>query len=473
MIGKEVVVIDDDESINWVVKSALEQNGYKVATKITISRGIKAIKDSTKVVLLDLVLPDGSGLDALVDIKEMYPDVTVIIITAHGRMESTIEAMKRGAYDYIEKPFDIGELVLIIDRACRDFDLRNELKSLKREAFASEFPQIVGKSPKIIKVFKQIGRVAEKDITVLITGESGTGKELVARAIHYNSNRSHERFVTVNLASLPSNLIEGELFGWVKGAFSDAKKARQGKIALANGGTLFLDEIAELDVNLQAKLLRFMQEKEFSPLGSDDTRKVDVRIIGATNLNLKKAVKEGAFREDLYYRFNVVEIKMPLLKDRPEDILPLSRYFLKLAQDKFSVEEKQLSKEAKKALQKYDWPGNVRELENTIYKAVVLSSGTVIDERDLFADEISRFTIKDFFEEKIKKYLAEMAKLENGDLHDTILYEVEKSLIEITLEHTNGNQLKATRILGINRNTLRSKIKEYKIKCLNNRKKKT
>ncbi len=471
MIDREVVVIDDDESINWVVKSALEQNGYKVAAKVTISKGIKAIKDSTKVVLLDLVLPDGSGLDALVDIKEMYPDVTVIIITAHGRMESTIEAMKRGAYDYIEKPFDIEELVLIIDRACRDFDLRNELKSLKREAFASEFPQIVGKSPKIIKVFKQIGRVAEKDITVLITGESGTGKELVARAIHYNSNRSHERFVAVDLASLQSNL-KGELFGWIKGAFSDARKARQGKIAVANGGTLFLDEIAELDVNLQAKLLRFMQEKEFSPLGSDDTKKVDVRIIGATNRNLKKAVKESVFREDLYYRFNVVEIKMPLLKDRPEDILPLSRYFLKLAQDKFSVEEKQLSKEAKKALQKHDWPGNVRELENALYKAVVLSSGTVIDERDLFSDEISRFTIKDFFEEKIKKYLAEMARLENGDLYDTILCEVEKSLIEITLEHTKGNQLKATRILGINRNTLRSKIKEYRIKYLNNRKKK-
>jgi two-component system nitrogen regulation response regulator GlnG len=472
MTGKEVVVIDDDESINWVVKSALERNGYKVTTKTTIGKGIKAIKDSTKVVLLDLVLPDGSGLDALVDIKEMYPEVTVIIISAHGRMESTIEAMKRGAYDYIEKPFDIEELVLIIDRACRDFDLRSEVKSLKKEAFASEFPQIVGKSPKIIKVFKQIGRVAEKDITVLITGESGTGKELVARAIHYNSNRSHERFAAVNLASLPSNLIEGELFGWVKGAFSDAKKARPGKIAIAHGGTLFLDEIAELDVGLQAKLLRFMQEKEFNPLGSDDTKKVDVRIIGATNHNLKKAVKEGAFREDLYYRFNVVEIKMPLLKERPEDILPLSRYFLKLAQDKFSVEEKQLSKEAKKALQKYDWPGNVRELENTIYKAVVLSSGTVIDERDLFADELSRFTIKDFFEEKIKRYLAEMAKLENGNLHDAILCEVEKSLIEITLEHTKGNQLKATRILGINRNTLRSKIKEYKIKCLNSRRKK-
>ena len=249
MQRKEIVVIDDDESIAWVVKSALEQHGCKVATKGTISRGIKSIKDSTKVVLLDLVLPDGSGLDALTEIREMYPDVTVIIITAHGRMQSTIEAMKRGAYDYLEKPFDIEELILIIDRACRDFDLRREVKSLKKEVFAGEIPQMIGKSPNIVRVFKQIGRVAGKDITVLITGESGTGKELVARAIHFNSDRSDGRFVAVNLASIPANLIEGELFGWVKGAFSEAKKAYQGKIAYADGGTLFLDEIAELDIN--------------------------------------------------------------------------------------------------------------------------------------------------------------------------------------------------------------------------------
>ncbi|UCG77653.1 MAG: sigma-54-dependent Fis family transcriptional regulator [Nitrospirota bacterium] len=472
MAVKEVVVIDDDESINWIVKSALEKQGYSVTTKNTISKGFKAIKDSTRVVLLDLVLPDGNGLDALTDIREVHPEVTVIIITAHGRMESTIEAMKRGAYDYLEKPFDIEELVLVIDRACRDFELRSEVKSLKKEAFASEFPQIVGKSPQIMKVFKQIGKVAGKDITVLITGESGTGKELVARAIHFNSNRSHEQFVPVNLASLPPNLIEGELFGWVKGAFSDAKKSRQGKIAHANGGTLFLDEIAELDIKLQSKLLRFMQEMEYAPLGSNELQKADIRIVGATNMNLKQAVKEGVFREDLYYRFNVVEIKMPTLRNRPEDILPLAKYFLKLASEKFSTDVKTLSKDARKALQGHDWPGNVRELENTIYKAAVLSSGSVIDERDLFTDEITRFTIKDFFEEKINRYLADMAKLENGDLYDTILCEVEKSLIEITLDHTKGNQLKATRILGINRNTLRNKIRDYKIKCPGRGKKK-
>ncbi|TNF52057.1 sigma-54-dependent Fis family transcriptional regulator [bacterium] len=472
MVKKEVVLIDDDESIAWVVKSALEQHGYKVVTKGTIGKGVKAIKDTTQVVLLDLVLPDGSGLDALSDIRDMYPDVTVIIITAHGRMESTIEAMKRGAYDYIEKPFDVEELLIIIDRACRDFDLRHEVKSLKKEIHAGEFPQMVGKSPQIVKVFKQIGRVAEKDITVLITGESGTGKELVARAIHYNSNRSEDKFVTVNLASIPSNLIEGELFGWVRGAFSDAKRSRQGKLKHADGGTLFLDEISELDINLQAKLLRFMQEKEFSPLGSNDIEKVDVRIIGATNRDLKKAVKEGDFREDLYYRFNVVGIKVPPLRNRREDVLLLSRYFIKLAQEKFRTGDKQLSRDAKKYLQEYDWPGNVRELENMINKAVVLASGTMIDRKDLAVDEITRFTIKDFFEEKITKYLSEMAKLENGDLYDTILNEVEKSIIEITLDHTKGNQLKATRILGINRNTLRNKNREYRIKNVGNGKRK-
>jgi len=461
---KEVVVIDDDESIAWVVKSALDQHGYKTSTKGTIESGIRAVKDTTSVVLLDLVLPDGSGLDALADIKEMYPDVTVIIVTAHGRMESTIEAMKRGAYDYLEKPFDIEELLLIIERACRDFDLRQELKTLKQEVYANEFPQMVGKSPGMMEIFKQMGRVAGKDITVLVTGESGTGKELVARAIHVNSNRSQNPFVAVNLASLPANLIEGELFGWVRGAFSDAKTARTGKIESANGGTLFLDEVTELDLNLQAKLLRFMQDKEYSPLGSDEVRKADVRIIGATNRDVRKAVREGIFRDDLYYRFKVVEIRVPPLRERREDILPLSKYFLKLATEKFHTEEKQFTKEAKRYLQESEWPGNVRELENAVYKAVVLSSGAQIDRKDLSSEEMSSVTIKNFFEDKIKRYLSEMAKLSNGNLFGTIISEVEKSVIQIALEHTRGNQMQATRILGINRNTLRSKIKEYKIK---------
>lgn len=463
------MVIDDDESIAWVVKSALEQHRYKVVTRGTIARGLKAIKPATRVVLLDLVLPDGSGLDALSDIKELYPDVTIIIITAHGRMESTIEAMKRGAFDYLEKPFDIEELLLIIERACRDYDMRHEIRSLKREVYSNEFHRMVGKSPPMMEVFKQIGRVAGKDITVLITGESGTGKELVARAIHFNGNRSQKHFVAVNLASLSPTLIEGELFGWVKGAFSDAKKSHQGKIGYANGGTLFLDEIAELDPGLQAKLLRFMQEREYTPLGSNEVKKADVRIIGATNRDLRKAVKEGDFREDLYYRFKVVEIKVPPLRKRKEDIVPLARYFLKRAKEKFHTEEKQLTKEAKKYLQEYDWPGNVREFENMIYKAVVLSSGIIIDMKDLLSDDLTRYTVKDFFEEKIKRYLSEMAKLENGNLYDTILGEVEKSIIEIALEHTAGNQLKATRLLGINRNTLRNKIKEYNIKYANKR----
>lgn len=464
MSNREVVVIDDDESIAWVVKSALQKNNYRVVTRDRISSGIRAIKDSTGVVILDLVLPDGSGLDALSDIKEMYPDVTVIVITAHGRMESTIDAMKRGAYDYLEKPFDLEELLLTVERACNDFDMRQELKTLKQEVYASEFPQMVGKAPGILEVFKQIGRVAAKDITVLITGESGTGKELVARAIHYNSNRSQKPFVALNMASLPPNLIEGELFGWVKGAFSDAKRARQGKIGHADGGTLFLDEITELDTNIQAKLLRFMQEKEYSPLGSNEVRKADVRIIGATNRDIKKAVKEGLFRDDLYYRFKVVEIKVPPLRKRREDILPLARYFMSIAREKFHTGEKDLTRDAKKCLQEYDWPGNVRELENAIYKAVVLSSGMAIDRKDLFADEMTNVTIKDFFEDKIKRYLTEMAKLSNGNLYDTIFSEVEKAIIEIALEHTQGNQLAATRILGINRNTLRSKIKEYRLK---------
>lgn len=461
---KEVLIIDDDEAITWVVKKALEPLGFKVSSRPRLSSGLKAVRGGVQLVLLDIVLPDGNGLEGLKEIRSSYPDALVIMVTAHGKMESTVEAMKEGAYDYIEKPFDIEELKIIVEKAFRDMAVREELNKLRSAAAEAEEPQIVGKSPGMLKVFKDIGRVAPKDITVLITGESGTGKELVAKAIHYNSNRKTGPFIAINSASIPRDLLEAELFGWEKGAFTGAKERRLGKIESANSGTLFLDEISELDMNLQAKLLRFMQDRKFSPLGSNKVVEADVRIIGATNKDLKDSVGKGLFREDLYYRFNVVQIKLPPLRERREDIGPLASHFLKDAEKRFETGKKELSKEARELLLRYSWPGNVRELENAIRRACVLSGGTVIEKRDLLLEEGNSFSIKEFLEDKLKRYLKEMTRLDSCNLYDSVISEVEKALIKIVLDETGGNQLKTAKTLGINRNTLRAKIKEYRIK---------
>ncbi len=461
---KEVLIIDDDEAITWVVKKALEPSGYRVTSRPKLSSGLKAVKGGLQIVLLDIVLPDGNGLDALREIRSSYRDAVVIMITAHGRMESTVDAMKEGAYDYIEKPFDVEELKIIVEKAFRDIAVREELNNLRSVTAEAEEPQIVGRSPKMLKVFKDIGRVAPKDITVLITGESGTGKELVAKAIHHNSKRRTGPFVAINSASIPKDLMEAELFGWEKGAFTGAKEKHIGKIESANGGTLFLDEISELDLNLQAKLLRFMQDRKFSPLGSNRVVEADVRVLGATNKELKEAVSKALFRDDLYYRFNVVQIKIPLLRERREDVVPLAKHFLKDAEKKFETGKKELSREAKDLLLKYHWPGNVRELENAIKRASVLSNGTIIEKRDLLLEDTISCSIKEFLEDKLKRYLKEMTALENCNLYESVISEVEKALITIMLAETRGNQLKASKTLGINRNTLRAKIKEYKIK---------
>ncbi|MGE5300941.1 MAG: sigma-54-dependent transcriptional regulator [Acidobacteriota bacterium] len=462
-MDKKILVIDDDESIIWVIKKALEPTGYSVVSRTRLASGLRAIQER-QVILLDLILPDGNGLEGLREIRSARPDAVVIMITAHAQMQSTITAMKEGAYDYLEKPFDIEELKIVIEKAFRDLSMREELKELKKAALETESPQMIGKSPGILKVFKDIGKVAPKDITVLITGESGTGKELVAKAIHFNSSRAHGPFVAINSASIPKELLESELFGYRKGAFTGAVADKKGKIEAAAGGTLFLDEIAEMESGLQAKILRFLQEREFSPLGGTDVFKADVRIIGATNKNLQEEVSKGLFREDLYYRFNVVQIKMPPLRERKEDIPLLVKFFLREASERLETEERELSKEAKAALLKYDWPGNIRELDNVIKRACVLSSGAVIEKKDLLLDEDTSYSIKDFLEEKLKRYLKDMTKITNFNLHDTVLSEVEKALISIVLRETNGNQLKTAKVLGINRNTLRTKIKEYKIK---------
>ncbi|MEW5745025.1 MAG: sigma-54 dependent transcriptional regulator [Nitrospirota bacterium] len=461
-MGKRLLIIDDDESVVWVVRKALEPLGYEVEARSTIKGGVKLV-DAYKLILLDLMLPDGNGIDALKEIRVFNPDALVVIVTAHGRMESAIDAMKEGAYDYLEKPFDIEELKIVVERAFRDISMREELLSLRQSKEDARPFQIIGKSRSILKVFKEIGRVAPKDVTVLVSGESGTGKELVARAIHSNSRRKFGPFVAISAASIPAELLEAELFGWEKGAFTGAVEKTAGKIQAADGGTLFLDEIAELNIDLQAKLLRFLQEREYSPLGSSKVVKADVRIIGATNKNLRECVRNGLFREDLYYRFNVIEIKLPPLRERREDIIPLSRHFLKESIRAFELPPKDYSKDAEKALLAHDWPGNVRELENTIKRASILSKGSLIERRDLFAGDYHSFSVKEFLEGKLNGFIDKMTAIENSNLHEHVISEVEKALFSIVLKETGGNQVRAARILGINRNTLNKKMREYKL----------
>src|SRR5208337_613648 len=465
-MSKRLLVIDDDESVIRVVRKALGPLGYEIETRSNIRAGIK-IADKYKLMLLDLMLPGSNGIDALKELKVFNPDTLVIVVTARGRRESAIDAMKEGAYDYLEEPLDSEELKIAADKAFRDIAIREELLKL-RQSKEESMPfhnggQMIGKSRGILKVFKEIGSVAPKDVTVLISGESGTGKELVARAIHNNSRRKIGPFIAINSASIPRELLEAELFGWSKGAFTGADEKTAGKIQAADGGTLFLDEIAELDIDLQAKLLRFLQEHEYSPLGSNKIVKADVRIIGATNKDLKICVKNGQFRADLYYRFNVIEIKIPPLRERKEDIILLAHHFLKESIRKFELPPKDFSKDAEKSLIQNDWRGNVRELENAIKRASILSKGSLLERKDLFASDYHSYSIKEFLEGKLNGFLNEMTKIENSDLYETVLSEVEKALFSIVLKETQGNQVKASRILGINRNTLCKKIKEYKL----------
>jgi DNA-binding NtrC family response regulator len=327
-----------------------------------------------------------------------------------------------------------------------------------------QLPQMMGRSPKMLKVFKEIGRVTKKDFPVLMIGEGGTYKELIAMEIHNNSLRLNGPFIVTSLDSINKDLIELELFGYEKGAFEGASQKKIGKIEEANSGTLYLDEISELDIKLQEKLLRFIKDKVFNPVNSKNPLKSDVRIIAGTNKNLKDLVANGKFIEDLYSCFTHSQIKVPPLRERKEDILILAKRLLKEASQKFETETKEFSKDAKDFLMKYDWPGNVRELESTIKRATVLSNTSVISKKDLLIEDIGSYSIKEFLEEKLKRYLKEMTKLENCYLYETVLSEVEKSLISIVLKETAGNQFKAAKTLGINRNTLRSKIKEYKIR---------
>lgn len=438
-----IIVVDDEESQRTLLAGFLEKKGYTVTTAVS---GIEAIEKNRTtgfdLAILDLKMPEINGIETMTQMKQIDPETYFIILTGYGTIESAVEAMKSGAYDYLNKPINLDELELLIERIHEEQITHRELEVL-REKIEEEFEteSFVAESKKMKEVLSLISRVAKSDSTVLIHGESGTGKELVARLIHHASNRKNNRFIPISCAALPETLLESELFGYERGAFSGADKRKIGKFELAHRGTLFLDEIGDLPISTQVKLLRVLQEFTFERLGSNTPIKADVRLISATNQKLTEKISEGTFREDLYYRLNVISIELPPLRERKEDIKPLVEHFIKKCCCRDRAEIKGISKDALDNLLRYSWPGNVRELENVIERAVVLRRGDLIEARDvLLKTEVSK-----------KMYNAET------------LHEVEKEHIKTILGRTGWNLSEAAKRLGIHRNTLRLKMKEYGI----------
>ncbi|SHH17283.1 sigma-54-dependent transcriptional regulator [Desulfosporosinus lacus] len=446
---RKILIADDEANMRWVLERALSKAGYEVETaedgQLALER---ALAERPDLVLLDLKMPKLDGLSVLRRLKEHYPDLMIIMMTAHGSTATAIEAMKAGAHDYLMKPFDIEELLITVSKAFEVERLREQVDYLKGEVESNGW-QIVVNSEAMQKVRHLVERVALTPATVLIQGESGTGKELVANAIHSLSPRVGGPFIRVNCAALTETLLETELFGHEKGAFTGALVRKMGRFELANGGTLFLDEIGELSFNVQAKLLRVLQERTFERVGGEKTIKVDVRIIAATNRDLLKEVQEGRFREDLFYRLSVFPISIPPLRERQEDIPDLADHFVK----KFRTygQGKTLGPGVLTQLMAYEWPGNVRELENVIERMVIISLGTVIGN-----DELPVFN-------SLKK--EEKGRIGAFELppEGVSLEELEKSFLKQALEQTGGNQSQAAKRLGLSRHALLYRLEKYGI----------
>ncbi len=443
-----ILVVDDEPDMRELLRDVLQERGARVTLAPSGREALKRLgEEEYAVVLTDLRMKEMGGIELLKEVKRSYPETNVIIMTAFGSVETAIEAMKQGAYDYLVKPIKTEELVRVTERALREAALRREVNHLRREVHKEySFHQILGKSKPMREVFDLIRRVADSPTNVLITGESGTGKELVAKALHYNSSRRNGPFVPVNCPAIPEALLESELFGHVKGAFTDAKTDKRGLFEEAQGGTLLLDEISELPLMLQAKLLRAIQEREIRRVGATRPVPVDVRIIAATNLVLAEEVKEKRFREDLYYRLNVIELRMPPLRERREDILLLVDAFLHKLAEAAHKTVLGITESALLLLLDYAWPGNVRELENAIERAVTLARGEKIVPEDLPPAVQGARGERRVIDEAVERTLP--------------LHEMEKEYILRILDKTGGNKYQAAQVLGIDRKTLYRKLAE-------------
>jgi len=455
-----VWVIDDDRSIRWVLEKALQKAGMSVETFSDAESVLPALdQERPEAIVSDIRMPGMDGIALLEQIQTHWPDLPVIIMTAHSDLDSAVSAYHSGAFEYLPKPFDVTEAVELVQRACR----------LSREAQAQHQPEtptsteIIGEAPAMQEVFRAIGRLARSNITVLINGESGTGKELVAHALHRHSPRADGPFIALNMAAIPHDLLESELFGHEKGAFTGAQNRRQGRFEQANGGTLFLDEIGDMPAELQTRLLRVLADGEFYRVGGHEPVKVDVRIIAATHQNLESLVAQGRFREDLFHRLNVIRVHLPSLRERREDIPLLMEHFLQRAANELSVEAKVLLPEASEQLRQFDWPGNVRQLENTARWLTVMGSGREIHPDDLPPELHERRASKSGagdWREALRSWVRHSLADGREGLLDEATPEFETIMIETALEFTGGRKQDAARLLGWGRNTLTRKIKE-------------
>jgi DNA-binding NtrC family response regulator len=441
-------VVEDDAAMRELLREALADAGYEVDVAAGGHAGVERIRQGgIDLVVSDVKMPDLDGLDMLREIKAVVPSPHVITITAFGSIDTAIRAVKLGAFDYITKPFEIDQLLLSVDKALSERALRSEVERLRGEVERSYgFHNIIGRSPSMQEIFGMIRRLAGSSASVLVTGDSGTGKELIARSLHFTSARKNRPFVPINCAAIPDALLESELFGYMRGAFTDARADRAGIFVEADGGTIFLDEIAELSPALQAKLLRVLQDREIRPLGGSRTEKVDVRIIAATNRDLEPRLRDGSFREDLFYRLNVIHLHLPALRERPGDILALAEHFLATAAARTGKGSCAFDEPVKKTLLGYPWPGNVRELENVVERAVALAEGDVIRLPDLPGVVRDR-----------KPADSLVGALARG----LTLEELEREYIERVVAAEGGNKTRAAQRLGLDRKTLYRKLEEY------------
>lgn len=458
-----VLVIDDEQSIRYSLEVALQTDDLRVLSVGTGRQGLAAICElSIDAVIIDVRLPDISGLDLFDRIRVMDAKLPVIIITAYATTETAIEAMKRGAFDYLVKPVDLHQLRETTEKAIEMRRMSQVPAVYEQDVPAGDdADRIIGTSPSMQTVYKAIGRVAQRDVSVLITGESGTGKELVARALYHHSHRAHKPFLAINCAAIPDSLLESELFGHDRGAFTGADRQRIGKFEQAHEGTLFLDEIGDMSLQTQAKVLRLLQEQRFERLGGRQSIQTDVRLIAATNQNLEARVTEGKFRQDLYYRLNGFVIHLPPLRDRKEDIPALADHFRRMANQKLSKDVRSISPETLKLLSDHTWPGNVRELQHAIRFGVLQAVGDVLTEDALPASSrglsTTQLTCNSTWLD-VHQMVRELLATASPDIYRTIGQAVDRAVLATVLEHANGNQVHASELLGISRTTLRNKL---------------
>lgn len=461
--ASNIWVIDDDQSIRWVLERALQQAELAVSCFSSANEAISALDfDQPDVVVTDIRMPGMDGLTLLNKFGKNLPHVPVIITTAHSDLDSAVSAYEGGAFEYLPKPFDVNDAVALVQRACQHSDSN---KGNKPEVQHDSVPEIIGEAPAMQEVFRAIGRLSQSNITVLINGESGTGKELVARALHRHSPRAAGPFIALNMAAIPRDLLESELFGHEKGAFTGAQTQRQGRFEQANGGTLFLDEIGDMPAELQTRLLRVLSDGEFYRVGGHSPINVNVRIIAATHQNLELLVSKNRFREDLFHRLNVIRIHIPALRERREDIALLMQHFLAQAANELSAETKSLHPNVKDWLQQQSWPGNVRQLENLSRWLTVMASGREVQLADLppeLAEETSSSnqSLQQSWESVLYEWASQKLALGNKRILDSALPSFEKTMINAALAKTGGRKQDAAKLLGWGRNTLTRKLKE-------------